>query len=462
MKNRPRWMLACLFLLSPRLAFADEIKALNHGDQSFAAYYQSIQNAKQSIDLATYMMEPCQSIPKILLTALTEKAKNGVKVRFAIETWNMTEPNKSNLQNWVASQSQKNMEIRYYGSTFLFEGDRSRSHMKMFIVDGKGNSGTTIVGGRNWTDEYFGINPKMNYIDQDLLITGSSVAAVESGFERLWNASAASSPSGDGAEWAKTCMAITALDNSVAQFIQTNAASILQSRPARSCNRITYAADDPDFLSQRGAADSHSAGEILNSSALREKYATQLWLNYLSGTQSKIAMVNQYYMPLERVRTALDGLRTEKKNIEIIANATGDIDNPLQNANFTCWMQNLNFQTSNGSQKVEMLTSHGALSDPWALSVKGTPWRIHAKTGIRDGADVLVGSWNMDPRSYATNLEDAVLIEGCPDLAADVNEEYDLLRAALSADAACKTCQQDLLPANFSNSVFCGGLPTLY
>jgi putative cardiolipin synthase len=438
-------------------ARADQVKALNHGDQSLSAFYLAISGAKQTIDVATFLLEPCQAAPKLLLEALLRKAKNGhVKVRLVVEAYNVKEPHKSGLPAYLAAQSDKNIEVRYYGSASLLQGDRPRSHIKALIVDGGGQA-SQIVGGRNWTDEYFGLSAKMNYVDQDVLITGQTAANAQKFFDELWKASSPAPVRGDGAAYGQSCFRHNARDQALARYIQSRAVSILRSRPTYNCGDAYYVTDDPNFMTgPTGGTDSLGP-------RLLKKHTTGLWLDFVAGTQKKLALVNQYYYPWGKFKDALASLRDAKKSVEVIANATGDIDGmPSQNAAFTCYIQSSAFQTYLGTQRVELLTSRGALRDPWSLSVPGASWRIHTKTGIRDGRDVLVSSWNIDPRSYATNLESGVRIQGCPALAADLNQEYDMLRAVAKRDKDCRACDADFVKSNLSDHVMCGGMPTFY
>ena len=58
-----------------------------------------------------------------------------------------------------------------------------RTHRKLFIVDNK----YFIVGGRNIADAYFDLHQKYNFLDRDILITGSSVPKITRNFEEFWN-----------------------------------------------------------------------------------------------------------------------------------------------------------------------------------------------------------------------------------------------------------------------------------
>ena len=56
-------------------------------------------------------------------------------------------------------------------------------HNKSFTADGA----VTIVGGRNVGDEYFDLDPEMNFRDRELLAAGPVVSDVGAGFEAFWN-----------------------------------------------------------------------------------------------------------------------------------------------------------------------------------------------------------------------------------------------------------------------------------
>jgi putative cardiolipin synthase len=452
-------------------AHAEQIKVLQRGDQSLSAFYQAIAGAQHTIDLATFLIEPCQAAPKLLLDALVKKAKQGVKVRIVLEAFTFKEPHKSGLPAWLNKEGKQrpndevsNIEVRRYGGSTMLGGDRSRSHIKSLVIDGADANGFYIVGGRNLTDDYFGLSQKLNYLDQDLLVRGPSAKQAEASFNELWKTSAKAAIVGDGRAYYASCLRAAGRDQAVAQFIQSQSAAILNARPGHNCSSVQYTMDHPEFLNSCGRNDGEPGSEFLSGECFTKKRTTQMVLAFMKGTQQKLAMNNQYYFPWLRVRDMFDFLRDKKKrSIEVISNATGDIeDMPTHNAAFTCYIQSRGYQTFKGTQKVSLLTSRGALRDSWELSPGGAEWRIHTKTAIRDERDVLVSSWNIDPRSYQTNLESGAVITNCPSLAQDLNIQYEQLRETAKADKECRPCKAEFLPSNLSDTVWCGGTPVFY
>jgi|GEM_PF-3482634 len=448
-------------LCSPVLVRADEIKVLQRGDQSLSGFYQATASAQKSIDLATFVMEPCEAAPKFLLDAIVQKAKAGVKVRIVIDSYTLKEPHKSGLPAWLASQS-KNIEFRIFGA-YLFGIDPPRSHSKIFVVDGASAGAIQIIGGRNWSDEYFGISSKLNYLDQDLLIRGQSATDAGKYFNELWQNSSKVQIVGDGKAYGASCMTKNARDNAVAQFVQTKSASILSSRPNHSCH-ADYENDNPRFMDSGCGAESGPDTDFLGTGVCyQNKRTSKMAYEFIKATRNKLLINNQYYLPFGRIRTILDHKRDYKKTIEVFSNATGDIENhPNNNRWFTCWIQRSGYETFKGTQKVMLITSEGALRDSWALTPGRTKWRIHTKSMIRDDVNVFVSSWNMDPRSLHTNLESGVVINNCPSLAADLNAQYEQLRLTAKVDKDCVPCKAQFVQSNMRDGAFCGGPVTAY
>jgi phosphatidylserine/phosphatidylglycerophosphate/cardiolipin synthase-like enzyme len=84
---------------------------------------------------------------------------------------------------------------------------------------------------------------------------------------------------------------------------------------------------------------------------------------------------------------------------------------------------------------VKQISSREAVAEPFELTPVGAPFLIHSKTLVRDNRDSVVGSFNLDPRSYSTNLEGAVIVKNCPEFAADVSGQFQRLKFVYDQDA---------------------------
>ncbi|MSR08218.1 MAG: hypothetical protein EXR82_01575 [Gammaproteobacteria bacterium] len=72
--------------------------------------------------------------------------------------------------------------LRLLGFVRNFSQLNRRMHNKSFTADGA----VTIVGGRNVGDEYFDLDPEVNFRDRERLAAGPVVAEVTAGFEAFW------------------------------------------------------------------------------------------------------------------------------------------------------------------------------------------------------------------------------------------------------------------------------------
>ncbi len=159
-------------------------QALRHRDALAAA-------ASQSID-AQYYIWNSDASGRYLAARLLAAANRGVRVRILLDDINI-----GGRDAVLASlAANPNVQVRIYNPSagrqgFLrilgfirdFSQINRRMHNKSFTVDGA----VTIVGGRNVGDEYFDLDPVMNFRDRELLVAGPVVGQVTAGFEAFWN-----------------------------------------------------------------------------------------------------------------------------------------------------------------------------------------------------------------------------------------------------------------------------------
>jgi phosphatidylserine/phosphatidylglycerophosphate/cardiolipin synthase-like enzyme len=98
--------------------------------------------------------------------------------------------------------------------------------------------------------------------------------------------------------------------------------------------------------------------------------------------------------------------------------------------------ETISLRDSVGTQSVLLLSSWGQLATQFALTPPAVQFYIHAKVLSRDQKDVIVSSFNLDPRSYNTNLEAVVEIHDCSELADDVEKGFAELQKAHADDIA--------------------------
>ena len=154
---------------------------LNDGPESFRARIDLVRSAKKTIDIEYFIFDADVS-GKILLDELIKKAQEGVRVRILGDAFHIP---KNITPFHVEELRKKGIDFRYFNPRPLYEAIdiNYRTHRKLFIVDNK----YLIIGGRNIADAYFDLHKRYNFLDRDILITGSSVPKITKNFEIFWN-----------------------------------------------------------------------------------------------------------------------------------------------------------------------------------------------------------------------------------------------------------------------------------
>lgn len=431
-----RRILSCLFVLSFSLlgptARADELKYIAKPQEAMAAFFTLAENATKSIDIATFIFEPCDTSTRMLLDILERKARSGVRVRILLDDLGQSGKQKQVLADFAAKNG---FEFRFYNT---FEKNM-RTHIKVMIVDNK----TYITGGRNISDKYFGLSALKNYVDRDLLVTGRSATEATASFIELWNAGLTSKKRGNPAGfrgWQGLCpYDDSARRQTVREYLARNP-DILSRIPTRSCNNVRYIADHPDFGHARYNDNTYDPvpgdDDYMNAMRMNKKRATKFMLSFIRGSQSSLRMENWVYMPIFYLSDALAEARDRRVVIQGITNRDTE-DGPavfLEAMDYA--IEHYSRLHSVGTQRIDRISSFGGISDTYELTPRGTKFFVHGKIFLRDKKDLVVSSFNLDSRSYNTNLESLVVVENCPAIVADAEIGLSKLYATLKKDIA--------------------------
>jgi len=145
--------------------------------------------AQSTID-AQYFQWAGDALGRAILARVIAAAERGVRVRLLVDDYNT----KGMDLGFEALAAIPNIEVRVFnpfvrGRLRLpqilgrFAALNHRMHNKMFLVDGQ----VAVIGGRNLTDDYFGMGDKLDFRDFDLLAIGAVVAQAEGAFDQYWN-----------------------------------------------------------------------------------------------------------------------------------------------------------------------------------------------------------------------------------------------------------------------------------
>jgi cardiolipin synthase len=152
------------------------------GRDKFGQLFEDIENAQDFIHIQYYIIRR-DTLGKRLLKALTEKARQGVKVRVLYDELGSRSLTKGFFRSFREAGGE--VEVFFPSKLHLINLRLNyRNHRKIVVIDGK----IGYIGGFNVGDEYLGMNPKFGYWrDTHLRIQGQAVYALQTRFILDWN-----------------------------------------------------------------------------------------------------------------------------------------------------------------------------------------------------------------------------------------------------------------------------------
>ena len=159
----------------------NEVEIFTEGEKKFEALLEAINSAEESINFQYYIIRN-DELSKKIVSALTEKARQGVKVRVlgdAVGCHRLP-------RNFFRELKEAGGETAFFfRSKYLHINMRInyRNHRKIVVIDGN----TGFVGGFNVGDEYLGKGPLGYWRDTHLRISGGAVYSLQARFFLDWN-----------------------------------------------------------------------------------------------------------------------------------------------------------------------------------------------------------------------------------------------------------------------------------
>jgi putative cardiolipin synthase len=395
-----------------------QLSILNSGSLSLQKRLDMIASAKRSIEVEFFIYNIDQA-GRLFTQALVKKAREGVRVRVLVDYgWPVAK-----LDRFYATVLMKNgVEVRYYNphiSFELFKG-QFRSHRKALIIDDI----EAMTGGRNIADEYFDLSTDYNFIDRDIHVRGSVAAAMRASFDRFWFsemtqvADVAVAPKHSPyietqqqahveesrrrfqAEMARAqdYLATNENDRAVLKSVRAMAIADRKSVQPRVCRDTTFAADMPGIGDDRRVL----FNEIQNQ---------------LRQVNHSVHIESPYFVTTKNGIQILLGYLKKNIGITVYTNSLHSTDAIYTTATFYPRVGELIDAGMNVFiYKGQSLQNQSYISP----EVKNARWGIHAKSAVLDEKTIIVGTFNVDPRSRNINAEMAIICRDNPTLAADV------------------------------------------
>lgn len=377
---------------------ASSAKLLQNGDEAYPVMLELIAAARTRISFETYIVSKDQTTDRFF-QALRDAALRGVEVRLLVDAAGYDRGIIAELGEMNAPNIQARVFNPFLLSWTVIRGN-NRDHRKILVVDGH----YAVIGGINLSDAQLG-NGVTGWRDTALLVTGSAAVDAEKIFAETWEQA--------GRGWLGKTLPISIL-NPVKKVIDAPflllCDKVLGQSPFVPPEYKTPGDTEvyPDeFYDTRSAAV-----RVVGSSPDAWTSKTHdLMVAGILGARERIDAAYAYFVPPGDILSALTTAARRGVKVRLLLPGVTDVT----------------LVREIGMKHYGDLLEAGVEIHEW-------PHRIlHAKTMAVDGRWLVVGSANMDGRSYFLNYEvvfavtDAVLAE-----AAHHQFENDLRESRMS------------------------------
>lgn len=361
-----------------------------------------IDSAQASLDILYYLW--LGDSGRLLLKRVIDAADRGVQVRLIIDDLILIGQDRG----LALIQQHPNIELRLFNpkrhrklgmvlsSLANFDQLNSRLHDKLIVADNQ----AAILGGRNIGDEYFGLNPKFNFHDLDVMGFGPVAPHCSDLFDSFWNSSWVVS-----ADQLPIKVTPQEAQDGWNQMLDTLAASTrLSSFPIDS---RTWRDELLELVPKLHLGASEVIYDRIEEGELARAMADPLG-ELLRSAEHEIRITNAYIIPHQDSIYALGRIVRRGVEIHILTNSLASHDVPAVNSQYKLWREPL---LKAGVHLYEWR------SDPAIKTRVDTPpvvaefSGLHTKSFVVDARKVFIGSMNFDPRSANINSEMGIIIE---------------------------------------------------
>ena len=407
-----------------------KVTVLTSGEDSFRARTRLVEAARKSIRVQALIFRGDEA-GLHFAELLKKKQKEGVEVKVVVDALS----NLDEHTQWMYFDlKQHHIEVEGYETLYLnwLAADvtpkdplrpNKRFHDKMWVVDAGTPDARAIVGGLNVANEYFRLDPTPinRWRDQDILVEGPVVEDITAAFDRNYAYF-------KGLK--ERLPKVFNPDNSwnLARAVLDRVGTI----KLPDWRNPVIEKVKADILAAAPSGEAHTADARFVQSRPRfeEDYIKQVYDAAMDRAQKRLWIANAYFVPSRQLMERLKAAARRGVSVRIITNspATNDIA-PVASVSRHLYAPLLEV---NQEPAVAPLAAQGKGLEIWEWvgpSVgEGT---LHAKFAVVDDQDVIVGSYNLDPRSERLNSETAMVLSSAAVNAALANrfETHDLQKA---------------------------------
>lgn len=376
--------------------------------------------AEKTIDIQ-YFIFSMDNVGLIACDYLVRAADRGVKVRILVDDIMVD----ADIDDVLMLDSHENIEIKIYNpgvnlgknvfekaQKFLtdFRWANQRMHNKTFTVDGN----IVITGGRNIADEYFYYDHEFNFRDRDVLLIGQSTSSVARSFEDYWTNSL-SVPVSKLSDSSQDYSDSTRFDQlheyacnpeNFSPEVRNRLTQIPQLfRDLESKGQVHWV-DDVQFVSDHPGKNDGTHG--LEGGGVTTHTLAELVRN----AKGSIVIQTPYLITTEDSRTLFKEAVDRGVNIRILTNSLASTDNLEAFSAFQSTREEL---LKTGVEVFEFRPdgkrSMNIMNGELHAKTENPPiFGLHAKSMVIDEETIVIGTFNLDPRSTNLNTECITII----------------------------------------------------
>lgn len=388
-------------------------RILETGEDSLEMRIAMVRAAEKTLDLQYYAIHD-DITSNLLLEAMLRAAKRGVRVRFLLDAISLRDVG----QNLSVLNDNPNIEIRVFNplttrdqpvfsKLLAYVTDiphaNKRMHNKAMIADNQ----VAIIGGRNLGDEYFDSDSHVDFKDLDILSAGPITAKISASFDDYWNSRDSfpiqtlyhpkTDPKAihDIREAMKKQWRASVKTPKGQALVRTPMAARLKNGTLKLVwAKSDLAVDDPFKLKQ--------PERKANSEPL-------LYMNeLLKTTKHEFLMTSPYFVPQDDGVKYFADLVRRGIDVKILTNSLASTDVVIAHIGYTPYRAAL---VESGIKLYEMKPVGNKRPKQRLFGASAPAYAaLHTKVYVMDRKDVMIGSFNFDPRSIELNTEIALVI----------------------------------------------------
>lgn len=389
-----RWLVAEPFheAIDVQVETPHELTLIDGGAHSLAYRLEMIDRAQETLDLEFFIYE-LDAASRIVTRALVAKAQEGVAVRvlvdFSLAVFELR-------PEYARELAAAGVQVKYYNTASVMRlfSVQHRTHRKMLVVDGR----TAMVGGRNIADPYFDLSADYNFLDSDVIVSGEVVAAMQESFDLYWDSPWTSEPD---AATQPAAAAQDFLQHRVADdALLEQLASVTTNLPSHSCPSLRFVTDYP-------------------GAGLQNRRVYEAITETLADAQTEVLAESPYFVLRGEGLDAVHGLTEQGVQLRVLTNSLFSTD-----AFYT--VGPLYFSLGELAAPGLQLLAYDGSAPVTTPAFKGSQrWGVHSKRAVVDDDTIMIGTYNVDPRSANLNSELMLVCRGSTALAAQMRADLE-------------------------------------